>query len=178
MSPNATLETERLILREFRESDLAEMHEVLGNAEVMRFSLSGPYTMEKTADFLRGCLDGYQKRNVGLFAVVFKAEQKVIGYCGFYFLLIDGADEIEIGYRLHPSYWNRGLATEAAIAVRDLGFERLGYRRVISCIEASNLASIRVAEKAGMSYEKEALFQDKIPVRIYALSNPSIEAEH
>lgn len=175
MNSIETLETERLILREFRESDLEEMHEVLGNPEVMRFSLTGPYSMEKTADFLRGCLDGYKKRDVGLFALVLKEERKVIGYCGFYFLSIDGNDEIEIGYRLNPAYWNRGLATEAAIAVRDLGFERLGYRRVISCIEAANLASIRVAEKAGMTYEKEALFRDKIPVRIYALSNPGID---
>lgn len=175
MSAIKTLETTRLILREFRESDLADMHEVLGNAEVMRFSLTGPYSMEKTADFLRGCLEGYRKRNVGLFAVVLKEEQKVIGYCGFYFLSIDGADEIEIGYRLNPAYWNRGLATEAAIAARDLGFEKLGYGRVISCIEAANLASIRVAEKAGMHYEKDALFRDKIPVRIYALSNPTVQ---
>lgn len=174
MSSLEPLETERFILREFRENDLADMHAVLGNAEVMRFSLSGPYTVEKTAGFLRGCFDGYQKRNVGLFALVLKEEQKVIGYCGFYFLSIDGADDIEIGYRLHPAYWNWGLATEAAIAVRDLGFERLGYRRVISCIEAANPASIRVAEKAGMTYEKEALFRDKIPVRIYALSNPGL----
>jgi len=168
-----TVETERLILRRFRESDLREIYEVMGNPEVMRFSLNGPYSLEKTSDFIRGCIDGYKERGIGLFATVLKDNQKVIGYCGFYFLTVDGVDEVEIGYRLHPSHWGRGLATEASLAVRDLGFEGLGFARVIACIEEANLASIRVAEKIGMAHEKNALFRNKIPVRVYALSRPN-----
>jgi ribosomal-protein-alanine N-acetyltransferase len=168
------VETERLTLRRFCESDLEEMHKVLSNPEVMKFSLNGPYSREKSADFIRGCLEGYEKRGVGLFAVILRDEQRVIGYCGFYFLSVDGTDEVEIGYRLHPSFWGQGLATEAAVAVKNLGFNRLGFDRLISCIEEANLASIRVAEKAGMKHENNAIFRDKIPVRIYALSKPKI----
>jgi len=174
MEPIEIVETERLMLRRFSESDLKEMHEVLSNPEVMKFSLNGPYSLEKTADFIRGCIEGYDKRGIGLFATVLKENRKVIGYCGFYFLAVDGTNEVEIGYRLHPSYWCRGLATEAALAVRNLGFEELSFTRVISCIEEANLASIRVAEKIGMKHEKNALFRDKIPVRVYAVSRPRI----
>lgn len=171
------LKPSALTLRRFRESDLEEIHAVLSNPDVMKFSLNGPHSREKTADFIRGCLRGYEERGVGLFALVFKAEQRVIGYCGFHFLPIDGVEEVELGYRLHPSYWGQGLATEAAAAVRDFGFERLGFGRVISCIEEANVSSIRVAEKTGLKHEKNALFREKIPVRVYALSKPGMAAD-
>ena len=64
-----------------------------------------------------------------------------------------------IGYRLHPSYWGRGIATEAARAVRDHAFNDLRIERVISLIHPENLASRRVAEKNGMAPEKETVFR-------------------
>ena len=168
------IETSRLILRNFVEADAREMFEVLGDPQVMRFSSNGPYSFQKTEQFVAGCLEGYAKRGVGLFAIVHKDDQKVIGYCGFYFLAIDGVDEVEIGYRLHPAYWSRGLATEASMAVRDFGFDGLGFARLISCIEEENAASIRVAEKNGMSHEKDSLFAGKVPVRIYSISRANL----
>ena len=68
-------------------------------------------------------------------------------------------NEIEIGYRLHPDYWNRGLATEAARAVRDYAFEVMKLERVISLIHPDNRASRRVTEKNGMTLEKETTFR-------------------
>ena len=63
-----------------------------------------------------------------------------------------------------------GLATEAARASRDYGFKNVGLRRLISIIESDNVASIRVAEKMGMTLEKRAFFH-KIPVLIYSVAN-------
>lgn len=77
--------------------------------------------------------------------------------------------EIEIGYRLHPDFWNRGLATEAARATRDYAFRDLKLPRVISIIMPENFASRRVAEKNGMRIEKETLFKG-FPSLIFALS--------
>ena len=65
-------------------------------------------------------------------------------------------------------YWGKGLATEAAIATRDYAFARLGITRLISIIDPENVRSIRVAEKIGMQYEKDVVFQS-LPVRIYAI---------
>jgi len=170
MTQPAVLETSRLILRRFVETDAREMFDVLGNSEVMRFSLNGPYSFQKTEQFIARCIEGYEKHGAGLFAVCHKGDAKVIGYCGFYLLTIDGAEEVEIGYRLHPAYWGRGLATEASLAVRDFGFEKLGFERLISCIEEENTASIRVAEKSGMKHEKDSLFAEKVPIRIYSIA--------
>lgn len=168
-APPNQIDTPRLTLRWFTLADLDDITLVLGHPEVMRFSLSGPHSRAQCEKFINFCLQQYEKRGFGLFAVVLKESQKVIGYCGYYFPKIDGVEEIEIGYRLHPDYWGRGLATEAALAVKAHAFNELKLTRVISIIEAANVASIRVAEKIGMHHEKDSLFQDKIPARIYVV---------
>jgi len=94
----------------------------------------------------------------------------VIGFCGLTrFDDVDGQPEIEIGYRLARAYWEQGLATEAALAVRDYACSQLGLRRLIALIDAENVRSIRVAEKIGLHHEKDTLFREK-PVRVYAIS--------
>ena len=163
------IHTERTVLRKFREEDLDDLFQVLRNPEVMRFSLSGPYSREKTSQFIEKCQSDYENRGFGLFAVEYITNRTVIGYCGFYHQFIDGKDEVEIGYRLHPKYWNRGLATETSKAVQDAGFDLYGFKRMISVIEPENTASIRVAEKNGMIYEKDALFKSGVSVRIYTV---------
>jgi RimJ/RimL family protein N-acetyltransferase len=66
---------------------------------------------------------------------------------------------VEIGWRLMRSAWGQGYATEAARAVRDYAFNTLGLQRLIAMIDPSNLASIRVAKKIGMCYEKDILLE-------------------
>jgi RimJ/RimL family protein N-acetyltransferase len=77
--------------------------------------------------------------------------------------------EVEIGYRLDPAYWNRGLITEAARAVRDHAFEDLKLPRVISLIHPENIPSRRVAEKNGMKIEKEITFRG-FPTLVFAIT--------
>ena len=77
--------------------------------------------------------------------------------------------EVEIGYRLHPDYWNRGLITEAARVVRDHGFADLKLPRVISLVHPENIPSRRVAEKNGMRVEKEITFRG-FPTLVYAIT--------
>jgi RimJ/RimL family protein N-acetyltransferase len=82
---------------------------------------------------------------------------------------IDGVDEIEIGYRMRPDYWNQGLTTEAALAVRDHAFRDLKLPRVISLIHPENIASQRVAEKIGMSLEKQTIYRGFL-TNVFSLS--------
>jgi RimJ/RimL family protein N-acetyltransferase len=91
--------------------------------------------------------------------VIFRANNEQIGYCGFLHHNVDGRDEIEIGYRLHPDYWNRGLASEAAQAVRDHAFRDLNLGRIISLIHSGNVPLQRVAEKNGMKIETDTVFR-------------------
>ena len=102
------------------------------------------------------------------FAVVPRDEPSVIGYCGFHHHP-EVPGEVEIGYRLHPDYWNRGLISEAARAVRDYGFEDLQLPKVISLIHPENIPSRRIAEKNAMTVEKEISFRG-FSTLVYAMT--------
>jgi len=162
------LETDRLILRSFREEDIDAMAQLFANPDFMRFSL-GIYTeRKKTVDFIEKVM-GWDRAGIpSQFAVVPRREERIVGYCGF-FQHPEVPGEIEIGYRLHPDYWNRGLISEAARAVRDHGFTVLKLPSVISLIHPENIPSRRVAEKNGMKVEREITFRG-FPTLVYAIS--------
>lgn len=106
----------------------------------------------------------------GPWAVVHKSDRRVTGFCGLTrFDDIDGQPEIEIGYRLARAFWGRGLATEAVKAARDYAFEILALSRLVAIIDPQNTASAHVAEKAGLRYEKDVLFHEKMQ-RLYRLN--------
>lgn len=175
LSSMIIVETERLIIRYFHAFDGEAMDRVFGDAEVMRFG-AGVQAQPWVRDWLRGCLADYsQKMGFGVWAVVEKSERIVIGYCGlFYFPDINGQPEIEIGYRLARRFWGHGYATEAVMAVRDYGFGVLCLPRLIALIDPQNAASIRVAEKAGMRYEREAMLEGySHPDHVYSIVNPA-----
>src|SRR4051812_7017915 len=143
-----TLRSTRLLLRPFAETDLDRMAQLMANPDFMRFSL-GVFSREQTAGFLEKV--GARDR-AGLpsqFGVIFRENNQLIGYCGFFGQIVDDVEELEIGYRIDPAYWNRGIATEAARAVRDYALNELRLPRVISLIHPDNVASRRVAEKNG-----------------------------
>ena len=161
-------QTPRLILRQFQPDDLDALAPTLADPEVMRFSSTGRMTRSQTQELLNSILSSYHQKNYGLYAVIYRVNQQLIGFCGLIMQLIDGQQEVEIGYRLAQTYWGKGLATEAATAVRDYGIGTLGFNRLISIIDPNNIHSIRVAQKVGMEYEKDNVYK-KIPVRIYCL---------
>jgi len=162
------LETSRLILRPFAESDLDRMGKLMANEEFMRFSM-GPMTRQQTAVFLEKVIRWNQAGLPSQFAVVERETGTLIGYCGFLHQEVDGAKEIEIVYRLHPDFWNRGLATEAAGAVRDHAFGDLQLERVISLVHPDNQASRRVTEKNGMTIEKRTTFRG-FPTIVFSIN--------
>ena len=162
------LETERLILRSFREEDVDAMEQLFANPDFMRFSL-GVFTERKqTVAFIEKVIEWDRAGIPSQFAVVPRNEDALIGYCGFHHHP-EVPGEVEIGYRLHPDYWNRGLITEAARAVRDHGFRDYKLSRVISLIHPDNIPSRRVAEKNGMEVEKEITFRG-FPTLMYAIT--------
>ena len=100
-----------------------------------------------------------------------------MGYCGFFYHPEHAIEDIEIGYRLHPDYWNRGLITEAARAVRDHGFRDWKLARVISLIHPENIPSRRVAEKNGLTVETKITFRG-FPTLVYAMTRQEWLAKH
>lgn len=166
------LETERLLLRRFCLADESALRSVFEDPEVMRYG-DGAQSTEWIHNWLHECLEAYQKNpDIGAWAVVEKDRALPIGYCGlFYYPDVCGTPEIEIGYRLARAWWGSGYATEAVTAVRDYGFNKLGLPRLIALIDPKNRASVRVAEKAGMHYENEVMFEGYThPDHVYAIN--------
>jgi RimJ/RimL family protein N-acetyltransferase len=172
----AILETSRLVLRPFGAEDLDSLARLMANRDFMRFS-HGPYSRQQTQTVLDRILSWNRAGLPSQFAVSPRSTGTLIGYCGFFHQEVDETDEIEIGYRLHPDYWNKGIATEAATAVRDHAFRDLKLPRVISLIHPDNIASRRVAEKIGMRHERNTVFKE-FPTQIFALNRPESVKNH
>jgi RimJ/RimL family protein N-acetyltransferase len=162
------LETKCLILRSFREEDVDAMAQLFANRDFMRFSSGVHNERRQTVDFIEKVMGWDRASMPSQFAVVPRGDDAVIGYCGFHHHP-EVPGEIEIGYRLHPDYWNRGLITEAARAVRNHAFADLKLPRVISLVHPENIPSRRVAEKNGMKVEKEITFRG-FPTLVYAMT--------
>lgn len=165
-------ETPRLILRHLTLDDVGDLAAIYADPIVMKFYPS-IRTYEQTKAAVERIVDTYKQHGFGLWATVHKADHKLIGRCGLIPQLVDGQQEIEIGYLLAKEYWGKGLATEAASVIRDYGFEKTGRTRLISQIDPGNIASQRVALKVGLTYEKDTTMWNKT-VRVYAIDKKQI----
>jgi RimJ/RimL family protein N-acetyltransferase len=165
-------QTNRLQLRHFCPADPDALMHVFGDPEVMFYG-TGAKDRAWVENWLREVIEeNYPNWEFGLWAVELKANDKYIGYCGLsQFKDLGGQPEIEIGYRLPKSHWGEGLATEAAIAVRDYFFKMLKLPRLVAMIDPRNMASINVATKLGMHYEKDVVFQGFLD-RLYVMEQP------
>ncbi len=164
--------THRLRLRRFVPGDLEAIAGVFTDPRVARHTLTGVLPMEAVSRWLERIISSYRLHEHGVWAVVHREDAKVIGYCGLSCPPVDGRPQFEIGFRLLPAYWGRGLATEAAAAARDVAFGPLALTRVICLIQPENAASIRVAEKIGMRHERDTLFANTT-LLVYALDDPA-----
>lgn len=154
------LETARLVLREFTPEDTDALCEILSDPVTMRYY---PAPLDRKAveewierNRLRYAVDGH-----GLWAMILKSSGGLIGDCGLYARqIVDGVEEVEIGYHVRRALWGQGYAPEAARACRDYGFAQLEVDHLISLIRPENLQSRRVAEKIGMRLSKETVWRD------------------
>ncbi len=144
------LETTRLRLRLFTHDDLQVMHQLNTDPDVIKYADDPVRDIDETRQRLeKGPLSDYEKYGYGRFAVEWKETGKVIGFCGIKYL--PEIDLPEVGYRYLKEYWGRGIGTEAARACVEFAREDLKIEKLIALIIPENIASIRVAEKLGMS---------------------------
>jgi RimJ/RimL family protein N-acetyltransferase len=160
------LVTERLVLRKPEAADLDAYLEMWSDPEVVRFLGGEVAGRKETAAGIERMLRHWERHGIGLFTVVRKEDERIVGRTGF--LLwdperwvnalreeLDGPLETEVGWTFARSFWNRGYATESALACRDLALGELGKDRLVSLIAEGNVASVRVAEKIGETLERE-----------------------
>jgi RimJ/RimL family protein N-acetyltransferase len=151
------LDTGRLHLRPFEPSDAEQLSAILGDADTMAY-YDAAFTPEQVDAWVRRNIERYDEDRTGLWAIEDRATGEFLGDCGLTHQLVDGVDELEVGWHVKRSRWGQGIAPEAGAAFRDRAFGELGYTRIISLIRPENVRSRRVAEKLGMSVEKETLF--------------------
>lgn len=171
---DAILQTERLYLRPITHGDLEDLHQIWGDEEVMRLF---PRTLDRAelAAWIDRNLKRYEQYGHGLWAVVLKDGQQFIGDCGLVIQDVDGLEELEVGYHFNKHYWGRGLAAEAARGCMEYAFTQLGRNRIISMIRPENLPSRRVAERNGLTIEKE-IFWRGYQHYVYAIERNSESA--
>lgn len=162
------LESRRLILRHLEVGDLDNLFALYRDPEIRKYFPDGTLTYEDTKEELEYFLNGHPKHpELGLWATILKENNQFIGRCGLLPWTIDGRFEVEVAYLIDKTYWGQGLGTEAAQAVLNYGFETLMLHRLVCLIDDDNSASIRVAEKIGMHFEKKGW--DEIgPFLLYA----------
>jgi RimJ/RimL family protein N-acetyltransferase len=166
------LETNRLILRHQVLEDLESLFALYCDPEMTRYIPDAPRNYSETREELEWHMHGHPRQpELGLWATVLKETNTFIGRCGLLPWTIDGQAEVEVAYLIARAYWGQGLGTEAAQAILDHGFDELNLPRLICLVEEDNLASIKVAEKIGMTFEKEGR-DGTGPFLLYSRSNP------
>jgi len=150
--------TDRLRLRPIAMGDLDDLLEIFGDPVAMEF-FPGTRTRKELIPLVERSLAAHAEDRTGFFALCSRESGEFLGQCGLLWQEVDGERELEIGYHCKRRHWRRGYASEAALCLRDVAFERHGREHVISLIRPGNEASFGVARRMGMSYWKHSQFK-------------------
>lgn len=142
-------ETERLYFREINQDDFIALSKILQDEETM-YAYNGAFSDEETQEWLDKQIARYKKYGFGLWALILKETDEMIGQCGITVQPWKDTEVLEIGYLLRKDYWHKGLATEAAQRCKEYAFDNLNAEEVCSIIRDTNIASQNVAVRNGM----------------------------
>jgi len=152
MASEFQLETPRLRLRSWRDSDLPDFAAINADPRVMEF-LPTVLTREETGAAVERIVSHIEDHGFGLWAVEVVGRKGCAGFVGLSVPRFEAPfiPSVEVGWRLAYDVWGRGLATEAAAAALDDGFDRMGFDEVVSFTVTENYRSQRVMQKLGMT---------------------------
>ena len=147
-----TVETERLVLRPWTEADLVPLAAIFEEAAFWQYPFGRGLTRDETEQFLERQFGHWDAHGFGSWAAELKPGRRLIGYIGLAVpsWLPEVMPAVEVGWRLDPRHWGRGLATEGGRASLRHGFSHLGLDRIIAIVMPENAASRRVMAKLGM----------------------------
>jgi len=158
-------ETKRLLLRQWRETDLDYFAEINSSKKVMEFYPS-ILSRQQSDDFAQNIQQRISDSGWGFWAIEIPQVCEFIGFVGLnkpgYELPFEL--EAEIGWRLSENYWGNGYATEAAVAALDIGFKQLGMSEIVSFASVLNHASINVMQRLKMTKSELDFEHPKVPV--------------
>lgn len=142
-------ESKRLYMRELNQGDFDSLCEILQDEKVM-YAYEGAFSNEEVQEWLDRQIERYHKWGFGLWAVVLKENNEMIGQCGLTMQPWKDEEVLEIGYLFNNKYWHKGYAAEAAAACKEYAFETLNSYEVCSIIRDTNIPSQNVAIRNGM----------------------------
>lgn len=142
-------ETERLYFRNLKQDDFASLCKILQDEKVM-YAYEGAFSDGEVQEWLDRQTARYQKWGFGLWAVILKETDEMIGQCGLTIQPWQDSEVLEIGYLFQYQYWHKGYATEAVTACKKYAFEILNADEVCSIIRDTNILSQNVAIRNGM----------------------------
>ena len=172
------IETERLILREFRESDLDGMFELDSDPEVHRYLGNKPVkTKEESQRIIASALKQYKERGIGRWAVIEKSSGEFMGWSGIRlnteYNMNGFTRYYDVGYRLIKRYWGKGFATESGKAAVNYAFNVLKLPELYATTEIGNQASHNALLKIGLHYVEDFYFEEeKLKLRWYKIESP------
>jgi len=156
------LETNRLIMRPFEETDAEGLFLLDSNPEVMKYVGGVVSTeIEQSRQMIEFIQNQYKENGVGRLAVIEKSSNILIGWSGLKYLTkeINGMKNVyELGYRFLPEYWGKGYATETAIAALSYAFNEIKTDIVYAMAVTENAGSNHVLRKLG--FEELGTFLD------------------
>lgn len=162
------LTTHRLCLERIAPRHRPALNDLLTDPAVHRHFPKTP-DLDEAQAFYHKVQHRYATDGYCFWAVIRKEDTAFVGICGLLKQCIDDQPETEVGYRIARQYWGQGYGTETARGCIDYARNVLGISSIISLIRPANRPSIRVAEKNGLSLEKETLFQGMTHL-VYRLS--------
>ena len=143
--------TERLILRKPAKEDFERFFEINHDPRTNTHNPSGSMSLEKAESTFARMLDHWEKYNFGGWTIVEKdTPENIIGFGGLSYRLYGGEEKLNLGYRFAPETWGKGYATEFTKKAIDFGFNEDDKEEIFGIVRPSNIASIKVLEKAGM----------------------------
>ena len=161
------LTTPRVTLRHLEPSDLNHLFQMNSDPRVMEY-IAPVYNLETCQKRLEMALAFYQEHpQMGKLAAIQRSDNAFMGW--FCLQPLDNTEEFEIGYRMMPEFWGKGIATEAAKVLLDYGFEQVGLKRIVGITRPDNIASQRVLLKIGLVYEEQRHYYNT-DVNYYALN--------
>ena len=149
-------QSQRLGFRKWNENDLAQLHELCADEEVMKYFVK-TLNLEETKALYGRLVAQFDQHGYGLYAIDLLNSKEFIGFIGFLYCDFDAPFTpcVEIGWRLHKKHWNKGLATEGALRCLEYGRINLGFEETYSFTAINNRASERIMQKIGMTKKGE-----------------------
>lgn len=167
------VETDRIYLREFNSEDVKFLYRLNQDEDVLQYTGDVPFKNTKEAESFVANYN-YNTYQMGRWAVCSIKQGEFLGWCGLKYH--PDKDLIEVGYRFFKKHWNKGYATEATKAAITYGFNSLRLPTIHAYINGLNTASIRVAQKAGLTLKEEIIHEGN-PTHVFHIHNQFIQVK-